>query len=193
MALFIWPPNQTVITGVATEATLLAVKGDTAALVAKDYATQTTLAAAKLVLDSIDNGLPNALGRQAAAASTGVVLSTEDKTSLDAIGTSAAALVLKDFATEATLGNIQIDGSQTAANSTSILADTTLIRNYTQKIAPGILSNTGLFDTIIPNLAGASTDIYTYKTGGIGGTTTATLTINYSDATKAIISSIVRT
>jgi hypothetical protein len=132
MALFIWPPNQTVITGVATEA---------------------TLAAAKLVLDSIDNGLPNALGRQAAAASTGVALSTEDKTSLDAVGTKLDSLIAK---------------------------------------TSGALIPVA-YDTIVPNLAGATTDIYVYKTGGVGGATVATLTINYVAADKLVISSVVRT
>ena len=49
------------------------------------------------------------------------------------------------------------------------------------------------YDTILPNLAGATTDIYVFKTGGIGGATVATLTIEYADATKAVISSVVRT
>ena len=47
------------------------------------------------VLMSIDDGLPNALGRQAAAASTGVALSTEDKASLDAVGTKLDSLITK--------------------------------------------------------------------------------------------------
>lgn len=48
-------------------------------------------------------------------------------------------------------------------------------------------------DYIGVNVGGATADVYTYKTGGAGGSTVATLTINYTDATKAVISSIVRT
>lgn len=36
-------------------------------------------------------------------------------------------------------------------------------------------------------------DIWTFKTGGTGGTTVATVTITYVDATKAIISTVART
>ena len=38
-----------------------------------------------------------------------------------------------------------------------------------------------------------TTDIYTYKTGGSGGTTVATMTITYIDSTKVTIQSISKT
>ena len=39
-----------------------------------------------------------------------------------------------------------------------------------------------------------STEVYTYKTGGVGGTTVATVTLVYSDAvTKLILTSVART
>jgi hypothetical protein len=184
MALFIWPPNQTVITGVATEATLLAVKGDTATLVtqtdgieasltslnAKDFATQTTLAAV-----AIDVGI----------------------------------LKDKDFATEGTLSNIQIDGSQTAANTASIAVDTAALalKDFAtasnQAITNGKLDSilakqagsliTAVHDCIVPDETGLTSNVYRYKTGGVAGTTVQTLTINYTDATKTIASSYVRT
>ena len=50
-----------------------------------------------------------------------------------------------------------------------------------------------VFDYIACNYAGATADVYTYKTGGAGGTTTATLTVNWTDATKTVLSTIVRT
>lgn len=40
---------------------------------------------------------------------------------------------------------------------------------------------------------GSTTDTWTYKSGGAGGTTVATLTITYTDATKAVIQTIART
>jgi hypothetical protein len=49
------------------------------------------------------------------------------------------------------------------------------------------------YDFISANLAGATTDVYTYKTGGAGGTIVATVTIVYTDASKATLSSVART
>lgn len=39
----------------------------------------------------------------------------------------------------------------------------------------------------------STTDTWTFKTGGSGGTTVATVTITYTDSTKATISNVVRT
>lgn len=39
----------------------------------------------------------------------------------------------------------------------------------------------------------ATQDIWTFFTGGLGGTLVATITITYTDATKATISTVVRT
>lgn len=39
----------------------------------------------------------------------------------------------------------------------------------------------------------ATSDVYVYKTGGSGGTTVATITINYTDSTKETISYIAKT
>lgn len=36
-------------------------------------------------------------------------------------------------------------------------------------------------------------EVYTFKTGGSGGTTVATITLNYTDSTKNNLSSAVRT
>lgn len=47
-------------------------------------------------------------------------------------------------------------------------------------------------DAIVPTF-GATTDTYAYKTGGTGGTTVSTVVITYTDATKAVIQSVVRT
>lgn len=49
------------------------------------------------------------------------------------------------------------------------------------------------YDYIGFNLAGSTTNVYTYKTGGSGGTTVATVTVTYSDSTKGTISSVART
>ena len=39
----------------------------------------------------------------------------------------------------------------------------------------------------------ATQDIWTYKTGGAGGTTVATVTVTYTSSAKEIIDTIVRT
>lgn len=50
-----------------------------------------------------------------------------------------------------------------------------------------------VFDYIGANYAGATEDVYTYKTGGAGGSTVATITVNWTDATKSVLASVVRT
>ena len=46
------------------------------------------------------------------------------------------------------------------------------------------------YDTILP-VFNATNDVYTYKTGGIAGTTVATLTVTYADASKDVTTSVV--
>ena len=38
----------------------------------------------------------------------------------------------------------------------------------------------------------ATTDVYTYKTGGAGGTTVATVTVSFSDSTKQKVVSVLK-
>jgi hypothetical protein len=50
------------------------------------------------------------------------------------------------------------------------------------------------FDYIGASYPTTSSEVYTYKTGGSGGTTVATITVVYSDAvTKQIITSVTKT
>lgn len=50
------------------------------------------------------------------------------------------------------------------------------------------------FDYIGAGYPDTSTEVYTYKTGGSGGTTVGTITVVYSDAvTKQIITSVTKT
>lgn len=51
----------------------------------------------------------------------------------------------------------------------------------------------GSYDYISASYAGGTSDVYTYKSGGSGGTTVGTITINYTDTTKAVISSVAKT
>lgn len=49
------------------------------------------------------------------------------------------------------------------------------------------------FDAVVPDFSGATSDVYVFKTGGTGGTTVATITINYSAASKLTTTSFVKT
>jgi hypothetical protein len=48
----------------------------------------------------------------------------------------------------------------------------------------------GIFDTIVPTF-NASSDEYAYKIGGVSGSIVRTVTITYTDTTKAVIQSVV--
>jgi hypothetical protein len=49
-----------------------------------------------------------------------------------------------------------------------------------------------VFDYIAATYPDTVTEVYTYKSGGVGGTTVATLTVIYTDDTKEILSSVAR-
>lgn len=49
------------------------------------------------------------------------------------------------------------------------------------------------FNYISAAYPSATQEVYTYKIGGSGGTTVATVTVNYTDSTKANISNLART
>lgn len=49
------------------------------------------------------------------------------------------------------------------------------------------------YDYIAATYPTATTEVYTYKTGGSGGTTVGIITITYSDSTKSTLTSAVKT
>lgn len=49
-----------------------------------------------------------------------------------------------------------------------------------------------IYDTLIPTF-GATTDTWEYRKGGLTGDIIATVTITYTNGTKAVIQSVVRT
>jgi hypothetical protein len=51
---------------------------------------------------------------------------------------------------------------------------------------------TEAFDYISAAYPTSTTEVYTYKSGGAGGTTVGTVTVTYVDATKAQVSSVAR-
>jgi hypothetical protein len=48
-------------------------------------------------------------------------------------------------------------------------------------------------DCVVVTTPNATTEVYTYKTGGTSGTTKLVVTTTYTDATKSQISTVVRT
>lgn len=69
------------------------------------------------------------------------------------------------------------------------------------QFTPGLIQNVNensalvpfAFDYISANYSGATTDVYTYKTGGSGGTTVATVTVTWTNSTKTVLSTVART
>lgn len=49
------------------------------------------------------------------------------------------------------------------------------------------------FDYIGLDYSGSTTDVYTYKTGGSGGTTVAIVTVTWTSSAKTIMSNVIRT
>jgi hypothetical protein len=45
-------------------------------------------------------------------------------------------------------------------------------------------------DSIVVEYPSSTTELYTYKTGGISGTTVATITVTYTTSAKTILSSV---
>lgn len=56
----------------------------------------------------------------------------------------------------------------------------------------GLLSGVE-FDTITATYPNATTEVYAYRTGGVSGTINATVTVTYTDSTKDILLSVVKT
>lgn len=48
------------------------------------------------------------------------------------------------------------------------------------------------YDAIVIDETGVTSNVYTYKKGGVSGTTVATVTVNFTDGTKATTASVVR-
>lgn len=49
------------------------------------------------------------------------------------------------------------------------------------------------YDYISVSYPSATTEVFTYKSGGSGGTTVSTITVSYTDGTKENISTVART
>ena len=56
----------------------------------------------------------------------------------------------------------------------------------------GSLLEGAVYDAIVATYPSATQEVYTYKNGGISGTTTAVVTVNYTDSTKNDLLNVVK-
>lgn len=125
-------------------------------------------------------------------------------TDIGAVKTSVASLDTKT--TAANTGAVVVSSSALPTGAATSAIQTTQQTSLTSidgKLS-GTLSTSGttteltglmpkVFDYIAANLSGSTADVYTYKAGGSGGTTAATLTVTWTDSTKTVLSTVVRT
>lgn len=78
-----------------------------------------------------------------------------------------------------------MDIQQGVTDVDTLATETTLLK------IPGL--SIPIHDYISVAYPAGDTEVYTFKTGGSGGTTVATLTVVYTDATKADLSSVTKT
>lgn len=69
--------------------------------------------------------------------------------------------------------------------------------NFSPGLNTNVIENNSLvpfaFDYISADYSGSVTDVYTYKSGGAGGTTVAVVTITWTSTTKDVLVSVLRT
>jgi len=91
---------------------------------------------------------------------------------------------------------VSVSGVATAANQATEIASLASLDTKTPALVSGatpVITGLGVpaHDAILASFA-ATTDTYTYKTGGTGGTTVGTVVITYTDSTKAVLQTVVR-
>jgi hypothetical protein len=69
--------------------------------------------------------------------------------------------------------------------------NTTEYKLRTFNVGGSLLSET--YDYVSVAYPLATQEVYTFKSGGSGGTTVATITVNYTDSTKVNLSSVAKT
>ena len=73
-------------------------------------------------------------------------------------------------------------------DSLQVLADGTTYRNVLN--IASLVPNA--YDAIVATYPTDSSEVYTYKTGGVSGDTVATITVVYVDSSKEVLTSVVR-
>jgi len=143
-------------------------------------ATQVTAAAILVTVDAINAKTPAAPATAGNQTTTNTSLATIDgKTPAlgQALAAASSPVVL------------------TAAQITTLTPQTNALTD-TQLRATAVPTQSGLGIPIHDALAytsAATTDTYVYRTGGIAGSIVATVVMSYTDATKAVLTTVVRT
>lgn len=91
----------------------------------------------------------------------------------------------------------EIDGNPVSVNTGNSDSGTQRVVIASDQPPIKTLEQTGLvpleYDYIAVDYPNSTTEIYSYYTGGSGGTLVATITVVYTDATKNAVSSVART
>ena len=100
-------------------------------------------------------------------------------------GTGGGAVTVADGADVA-------EGATTDAATTGAGTVSAKLRNINTNIAATVGLGLPIFDYAAQSQS-TTQDVWTFKTGGSGGTLVATVTINYTDSTKAVITNVAKT
>lgn len=66
-------------------------------------------------------------------------------------------------------------------------------RSRVAVIPEGNFSPSAEFDAIVATYPSAAVEVYTYKSGGVSGTTVMTITVTYTSPAKTDLSTVVKT
>jgi hypothetical protein len=194
-------PQTNVLTDAQLRATPVPVSGTVAVTGVATAANQTTTntALSTLItqtdgiegsLTAIDNKTPTLVsGRQPVDVGASVLPTGA------ATETTLAAVNTKIPAQGQALAAATIPVVLTAAQITTLTPQTDALTD-TQLRATAVPTRSGLGIPIHDALAytsAATTDTYVYRTGGIAGSIVATVVMSYTDATKAVLTTVVRT
>jgi len=199
-------PRDIAISGVATEVTLAAIKLDTAAIATNTANTKTAVDLTTTAVNTVKTAADltttavNTVNTTTGTVKTAVDLTTTavntvktaadlTTTAVNAVKTAAdlTTTAVNAVKTAADLTTTAVDLTTTAVNTvkTTVESTNTKLDTLLTRVA-GSLVNVA-HNQIVPNLAGATTDIYVYKLATV---TVKTLTISYADSSKQVISDV---
>jgi hypothetical protein len=107
---------------------------------------------------------------------------TEDRIRVDAEVTATIGtveVIITDTDDSIKIGNGSGDFAEVTNGNLNVVTSNTLI--------------TSPFDYISASYPTATSEVYTYKLGGSGGTTVGTITVNYTDSSKVSITNVAKT
>ena len=100
------------------------------------------------------------------------------------------AVTPRNVAVNSVTGAMVVEGSDTI--DTTTLA-TSAKQDTQTTLLQGIAGFLPSVYDYISYTSGSTTDVYVFKNGGSGGTTVSTITITFTDSTKKVLSTVVKT